>query len=99
MTQEDRINFRPDLSKAGEKGTEASDAVFTWFSPVEDPASKIRYAVIKEEDGVLSIQPGEGRFKRGLQAWRFADQDGEDHTVWVVLKTRPNRIDLEKSSS
>lgn len=96
MQREDKFSFRPDFSDAGSKSAESDDATFTWFSPVDEPESKHRYAVIKEEDGVLQIQPGEGRFKKGLKAWRYAKEDTEEHTVWGVLKVRPNRIDLKQ---
>ncbi len=89
--------FTLDKSKAGAKTAESEEAVFTWFSPVDAPKSRFRYAVIKEEGGVVSIQPGEGRFKKGLTALRWtAEKEGES-AVWVVLKTRPNRIDLKRA--
>jgi hypothetical protein len=52
--------------------------------------------VIKEEEGILSIAPGEGRFKKGLTALRYESEDAAESTTWLVLKTRPNRIDLRK---
>lgn len=95
--QQQKPGFAPDLSKAGAKSTEAESAVFTWFSPVDEPELRFRYAVIKEEGDKLSIQPGEARFKKGWPALRWtADKDGES-TKWIVLKTKPNRIDLERS--
>ena len=96
MTQP-QPGMTPDLSKSGIKSKEGEDAVFTWFSPVDAPSARFRYAVIKEEGGVVSIQPGEGRFKKGLEALRWTEAEGGKSTTWVVTKTRPNRIDLEKS--
>jgi hypothetical protein len=84
-----------DRSKSGEKSREGDDVRWTWFSPVDAPRLRIRYAVIQEEGRLLSIQPGEGRFKTGLEALRWtAEKDGES-TRYVVRKTRPTRIDLE----
>ncbi len=59
--------FGPDKGESGTKSTEGSDAVFAWFGPEGDPETRYRYAVIKDEDGILSIEPGEGRFKKGLK--------------------------------
>ncbi|HMS18230.1 MAG TPA: hypothetical protein PKA37_15405 [Planctomycetota bacterium] len=97
MIPED-FNFRPNKSELGFKTKIADGAQFAWFSPVEEPEHRLRYAVIKEEAGVLQILPTEGRFKKGLDAWRFADEEAEEHTVWTVAKVRPNRIDLVKKS-
>jgi len=95
MPRDENFTFRPDFSDAGAKSAESTDASFVWFSPPEEPETRYRYAVIKEEGGLLQIQPGEGRFKKGLRAWRYKGEETEDHTEWVVVKTRPNRIDLK----
>lgn len=84
----------PDPRDAGVKGKEGPGAVFTWFGPVDEPQTRFRYAVIKEEEGVLSIEPGEGRFKKGLQAVRYTSEEATEGTRWLVVKTRHNRIDL-----
>lgn len=89
------FTFRPDFKKSGESGVEGDDAVWTWFSPPGEDQDRFRYAVIKEEGGTLSILPDEGRFKKGLTAWRWSSEESSDHTVWVVTKVRPNRIDLQ----
>jgi len=94
MPREENFTFRPDFSKAGSKENEGEGALFTWFSPPDEGGGRFRYAVIKEEDGVLSIQPDEGRFKKGLEAWRWVSEEGDGHTAWVVTKVRPNRVDL-----
>ena len=91
------LPFAPDRSEAGLKTSESSDAVFTWFGPTGEPGTRFRYAVIKEEGGLLSIQPAEGRFKKGLNAIRYLDEEAKEGTTWLVLKTRPNRIDLRKA--
>ena len=93
MTKED-FTYRPDLSDAGQKSKESNSAKFTWFSPVDEPEARFRYAIIKEEKSLLQIMPAEGRFKKGLMAWRFKDEESDKHTVWQVTKVRPNRIDL-----
>lgn len=89
-------SFTPDLSKAGTKTKEGDGGQFAWFSPPDAPTLRFRYAVIKEEAGVISLLPGEARFKKGLMALRWPDQKGGESTVWRVSKTRPNRIDLER---
>lgn len=90
----DNLNFRPDKRELGMKSKEGGDATYTWFSPAGEPEHRLRYAVIKEEDGLLQVLPDEGRFKKGLPAWRFDSEEGGSHTVWVVTKVRPNRVDL-----
>lgn len=95
MARDDSI-FKPDLSKAGSKSKEGDGANWTWFSPPGEPDHRFRYAVIKEEGGLCQILPDEARFKKGLKAWRFAGEEETDHTVWMVLKTKPNRIDLKQ---
>lgn len=99
MPRDENFTFRPDFSDAGSKSEESSDARFTWFSPPEEPETRYRYAVIKEEGDLLQIQPAEGRFKKGLQAWRYDCEETEKYTVWAVVKTRPNRIDLKAVKS
>lgn len=93
------VSITPDKSKSGMKTTEAEDARFTWFSPVDEPNTRFRYAVIKEEGGIVSIQPGEARFKKGLEAMRWEAEKGGEGTKWLVVKTRPNRIDLQRAPS
>ena len=97
MRDEERTFFKPDMRESGVKSSESTDAVFTWFGPEGEPQIRYRYAVIKEEDGILSIQPGEGRFKKGLTAVRYTSDDAEDGVDYKVLKTRPARIDLKKA--
>ncbi|MAE95250.1 MAG: hypothetical protein CL910_11370 [Deltaproteobacteria bacterium] len=97
MPKEDNFTFKPDFSDAGSKSAEGDGAQWTWFSPVDENETRMRYPIIKEEDGILSILPDEGRFKRGLMAWRYPSEEAEDHTVWLVLKVRPNRIDLRSA--
>ena len=91
------FGFTPDLSKAGAQTKPAEDAKWVWFSPSDAPESRFRYAVIKEEDGILSIQPGEARFKKGLDALRWDADKGGTSSRWVVEKTKPNRIDLRRA--
>jgi hypothetical protein len=96
MARDEKFTFRPDFSDAGSKDAEGEGALFTWFGPEDESETRLRYAVIKEEGGLLQIQPGEGRFRKGLKAWRYAAEDANEHTVWGVLKARPNRIDLKQ---
>jgi hypothetical protein len=94
MKKED-APFAPDKREAGEKSVESQSAVFTWFGPPGEPGTRYRYAVIKEEGELLSIQPGEGRFKKGLTAVRYEGEEAKEGRTYLVLKTRPNRIDLQ----
>lgn len=96
MIERDETRFGPDLSKSGVKSEKSEDAVLTWFGPVDDVHTRFEYPVIKEEEGIVSIAPGEGRFKKGLKALRYTSEDTEESTIWLVLKTRPNRIDLRQ---
>ena len=97
MARDEKFSFRPDFSDAGQKSGDGEGASYLWFSPVGEPESRLRYAVIDDElDGMLQIEPGEGRFKKGLKAWCYRSEEGDEHTEWVVLKTRPNRIDLKQ---
>ena len=96
MQRDNQRSFRPSLRDAGVKSTESDEAVFTWFGPEGESQQRFRYAVIKEEKGILSIQPGEGRFKKGLKAMRYESEDAKEGEPWLVLKTRPARIDLRR---
>ena len=74
----------------------SDDAVFTWFGPV-GTAQRYRFLVLKEAGDLVSILPGsEARFKTGLEALRWAAAEGGESTRFLVLKTRPNRIDLRR---
>lgn len=97
MQKDDPFPFIPKRGDAGVKSTEGDDAVFAWFSPVDDPETRFKYAVIKEENGIVSIEPGEGRFKKGLKAARWASNEADECTTWLVLKTKSNRIDLKQA--
>lgn len=75
----------------------ADEAVFTWFCPPGEPDSRFRFLVVREDDRDLSILPGtDARFKTGLKAWRFDEREGGEHSVYLVTKTRHNRIDLRR---
>ncbi|MSR74735.1 MAG: hypothetical protein EXS14_04605 [Planctomycetes bacterium] len=86
--------FRPTLGPDPSKS--AADANFTWFGPTDDGSVRFRYAVITEEGTSVSILPGEARFKKGLQALRWPAKEGGEAVTYLVSKTRPNRIDLER---
>jgi len=74
----------------------AGEAVFTYFGPV-GTTQRFRFLVLKEAAEILSVLPGsEGRFKTGLKALRWDEPEGGTSTPYLVLKTRPNRIDLRK---
>jgi hypothetical protein len=76
----------------------ADDAVFTYFGPV-GTTQRYRFMVLKEAGDLMSLLPGaEARFKTGLKAVRWDQAEGGTSTEYLVLKTRPNRIDLRKLS-
>lgn len=88
-------DFFTRRKEQNEAQSESDAAEFAWFSPVGDD-QRYRFLVVREEDENLSILPGEGRFKRGLRAWRWDAAEGGEHVTYVVLKTRHNRIDLRR---
>lgn len=74
----------------------AAEAVFTYFGPV-GTTQRFRFLVLKETGELLSLLPGaEARFKVGLKALRWDQAEGGTSTTYLVLKTRPNRIDLRR---
>jgi len=87
------------LVKREEKSAQkspADEAVFTYFGPV-GTTQRFRFLVLKDAGELLSVLPGsEGRFKTGLKALRWDEAEGGASTEYLVLKTRPNRIDLRK---
>jgi hypothetical protein len=83
--------------KSGQKNP-AEDAVFTYFGPV-GTTQRFRFLVLKEAGDLLSVLPGaEARFKTGLKALRWDAAEGGTSTSYMVLKTKPNRIDLRKTA-
>ena len=71
-------------------------STFTYFGPV-GTTQRFRFVVLKEGGDLLSVLPGaEARFKVGLRALRWDAPEGGVSTTYMVLKTRPNRIDLRK---
>ncbi len=89
------------LVKRDEKSAQKNagdDAVFTYFGP-EGTTQRFRFLVLKEAGDLLSVLPGaEARFKVGLKALRWNQAEGGESSNYMVLKTRPNRIDLRKSN-
>jgi hypothetical protein len=87
------------LVKREEKSAQRSpsgEAVFTYFGPV-GTTQRFRFLVLKEAGDLLSVLPGtDARFKTGLKALRWDEPEGGTSTEYLVLKTRPNRIDLRK---
>lgn len=90
-------SLRPDPSLAGAKSKTSDDARVTWFGPVGEPSVRFRYGILEEEGDLLSVLPGEGRFKKGLKAVRYGSEEAEEGELYVVLKTRPSRIDLRRA--
>jgi hypothetical protein len=74
----------------------AEEAVFTYFGPY-GATERFRFLVLKEAGAFISVLPGrDGRFKTGLRALRWETAEGGKPTTYVVVKTRPNRIDLRR---
>ncbi len=67
----------------------------TWFGP-DDSEQRFKFAVSKEEGDKISLVPGEQKFKKGLKARRWAEENGGESTLYKVVKVGPTRIDLEK---
>jgi hypothetical protein len=84
---------KPETGPAPESAPSGS---VTWFGP-PDTDQRFRYGVIKEEKGVLSLQPGPIKFKKGLTCLRWDAAEGGKSTVYLVLKTTPTRVDLRKA--
>ncbi len=80
----------PDLSKS-------TDGPIAWFGPIDAPEIRFRYAVISDEGTTISILPGDARFKKGLTALRWPAKEGGEPITYLVTKTKPNRIDLERA--
>ena len=55
--------------------------MFTWFSPVDLPNNRFRYAVIKEESDLVSIAPGDSAEVR-----RYGIIGGQHDDVLRLLK-------------
>jgi hypothetical protein len=74
----------------------SDEANFTFFGPV-GTTQRFRFLVLKEAGELLSVLPGaEARFKTGLKALRWDQAEGGESTTYMVLKTKPNRIDLRR---
>jgi hypothetical protein len=85
------------LSKRHDSDPDADDAVWAWLSPPHPGEERVKFLVTKEDGDVVSILPGqEGRFKTGLRAWRWKEEEGGEHEVYAVVKTKHNRIDLRR---
>ena len=94
MAQPNDFLVKRDEKSAGKNP--ADEAVFTYFGPV-GTTQRFRFLVLKEGGELVSVLPGsEGRFKTGLKALRWDEPEGGSSTTYLVLKTRPNRIDLRK---
>ena len=87
------FNRKPPKPESGPGPVSAPTGSVTWFGP-PDTTQRFRYGVIKEEGGVLSLQPGPIKFKSGLTCLRWDAAEGGNSTIYVVLKTTPTRVDL-----
>ncbi len=70
-------------------------AEFAFFGPPH-AEERFRFLILRENGDDISLLPGEGRFKKGLSAWRWSEAKGGDHERYMVQKTKHNRIDLRR---
>jgi hypothetical protein len=88
------------LVKRNEKNaaaSPASDAVFTWFGPT-DVQDRWRFLVEREAGDDISVAPiQDAKFKVGLKAWRWKEREGGTPETYVVVKTKPTRVDLRRA--
>ncbi len=100
MTSNRFIRNPSDQFLTQRQESEAPDeaAEFAWLSPPGQNDGRVRFLVTKESGDELSVLPGQqGRFKKGLRAWRWKDDEVTDgHEIYVCVKTRHNRIDLRR---
>ncbi len=73
--------------------TSDPNAKFTWFGP-EDTKRRFKFLISKEEGDKISLIPGEQKFKKGLKAQRWAEENGGEPELYKVVKVGPSRIDL-----
>ena len=92
------FNKKQPVPDTGPAPTSAPEGAVTWFGP-PDTAQRFRYGVLREENGVLSVQPGAVKFKAGLTCLRWTAAEGGESALYVVLKTTPSRIDLRKAKT
>lgn len=86
------------LVRRQEKNKPSEDAQFAWFGPpgTED---RFRFLISKEQGDLISLVPTrDGRFKKGLTAWRWDAAEGGEPTVYRTVKTTPRRIDLRRET-
>ena len=82
-----------------EKAAPSDAAEFAYFSPMGERKERFKFLVLKEDGADVSILPDQGRFKKGLRAWRWEEAEGGDPTSYLVLKTKSNRIDMRRLES
>ena len=90
---------RDFLTTRKEQAKPAEQATFTYFGP---PGSeeRFRFLVTRESGDLISVLPSnDGRFKRGLLAWRWEEAEGGEPTPYRTMKTTPRRIDLRRESA
>ena len=87
------------LVRRAEKNAQASpsaDAQFTYFGPV-GVQDRYRFLVVKETGDDISVTPiRDAKFSVGLQAWRWKEAEGGSPETWLVIKTKPSRVDLKR---
>jgi hypothetical protein len=84
------------LVRRREKNAPSDDAQFTWFGPAGTD-DRFRFLVTREQGDVISLLPTrDGRFKKGLVAWRWDAAEGGEPTTYRTVKTTARRIDLRR---
>jgi hypothetical protein len=77
---------------------DAPSGTYSYFGP-PDTAERFKFSLIKEEGDLVSLQPGQVKFKKGLTCLRWTAEKGGESQLYVVLKTTPSRIDLKKAGA
>lgn len=87
------------LVRRQEQARPADDASFTFFGP-PGTDERYRFLVTKEQGDLISVLPTrDGRFKKGLLAWRWEEAEGGEPTPYRTVKTTARRIDLRRESA
>ena len=88
-------DFLISRKEESEDSNPAEEAVFTYFGPPNEE-DRFRFLVTREQGELISVIPGEGRFKKGLIAWRWDEDEGGEPTSYITIKTTSRRIDLQR---
>ncbi len=74
----------------------APKETYSWFGP-PDTTERFRFAIVRESGDQVSLQPGMVKFKKGLTCLRWSAAEAGESELYMVLKTTPTRIDLQRA--